>query len=243
MPDGPPMVGQHFGMTVTDDKVAQCVEYYRRLLEAHATKGSTQARDSRLDVIIRRAGAQRRSKPLLARLDQAFTAAGIKTDPRLTDPGLKADERVFIFDADYTFEGPPPTRQLLFPNEQTLQSFIWANRDKLDEFRDLGLKGFKQQAVLDSGRRVDLLCHRSAPKQLVAIELKVGKPDDRAAGQLLQYLDDLNEHAARHGFDSARLLVIAGQPAKSVRKRVESYAASRGLTVTFLLYSLHMHLL
>jgi len=78
---------------------------------------------------------------------------------------------------------------------------------------------------------------------LVGIELKVREPDDRAAGQLQQYLDDLDDHARNHGFDSAHLVVITGQPDKSVRNRVEQYAAARGLTVTFLLYRVHMELL
>ena len=114
-------------------------------------------------------------------------------------------------------EGLTPTRQL-FQDESTLLSFILANRDELDEFRSLGFTGFKQ-VKLDSGRRVDLLCERPALNQLVGIELKVREPDDRAAGQVEQYLEDLAEHARNHGYDSAHLILIAGQPDKSVRNQ------------------------
>jgi len=137
-------------------------------------------------------------------------------------------------------EGLTPTRQL-FQDESTLLSFILANRDELDEFRSLGLTGFKQ-VKLDSGRRVDLLCKRPALNQLVGIELKVREPDDRAVGQLDHYLDDLAEHARKRGC-SAHFILITGQPEKSVRDHVESYAAARGLTVTFLLYRVQMNLL
>jgi hypothetical protein len=51
------------------------------------------------------------------------------------------------------------------------------------------------------------------------------------------------EHAKSHGYDSAHLVLIAGQPDKTVRSRVERYAAARGLTVTFLLYRVQMDLL
>ena len=108
--------------------------------------------------------------------------------------------------------------------------------------RNLGLSRFEKQAVLDSGRRIDLLCKRPAFNQLVAIELKVREPDDRATGQLQQYLDDLAEHARNHGYASAHLILVAGQPDKTVRDRVERYAATRGLTATFLLYKVQMDL-
>jgi len=232
-------------MAVTDEKVARCVASYREKLDAHprTPESLSQAPASRLHVIIELAGAKRRNEALLAQLDQAFTDAEIVTYPRLTDPVLKrGDPRVFMFDRSRQIKGLTPTRQL-FHDEKTLQSFILANLDEFDEFRELGLSDFRPQARLDSGRRVDLLCKRPALNQLVGIELKVREPDERAAGQLQQYLDDLAEHARKHGYDSAQLMVIAGQPEKSVREHVESYAAARGLTVTFLLYRVQMNLL
>ena len=119
------------------------------------------------------------------------------------------------------------------PRRKTLQDFIWKHHDWFPDLRRLGLHEFSEQALLDSGRRVDLLCKRRSTKQLVGIELKVLEPDDRAAGQLQQYLDDLADHARNHGYDSAHLIVIAGQPDKSVRNRVERYAATRGTRSPF----------
>jgi hypothetical protein len=109
--------------------------------------------------------------------------------------------------------------------------------------RETTSRGFQKQATLDSGRRVDLLCERTELKQLVAIELKVREPDDRATGQIEQYLDDLARYSKKHGYDSAQLILIAGQPDKSVRNRVEHDASTRGLTVRFLLYRVQMELL
>ncbi|MFV1356952.1 hypothetical protein ABFV47_07755 [Mycolicibacterium fortuitum] len=230
-------------MAATDDKIARCVGYYKRLLDSlpRPPQSLSQAPDSQLHVIVEKAGAQRRSDALLEALDQAFIREGIATYPRLTDSDLESHDRVYILDAAHPIEELAPMRQL-FRDEKTLQDFIWKHHDWFPDLRRLGLHEFQEQAVLDSGRRVDLLCKKRASQQLVGIELKVREPDDRAAGQLQQYLDDLDSHAKNHGYDSAHLIVISGQPDQSVRYRVEQYAASRGLTVTFLLYRVHMEL-
>jgi hypothetical protein len=135
----------------------------------------SQAPDSQLHRIVELAGAQRRSDRLLNRLDQAFKDAGIITYPNLVDPGLEPDDRVFMIDARHPIEGLAPTSEL-FRNEAALQNFIWANRYQLNDFQNLGLRNFRQQATLDSGRRVDLPCERRGLKQLVGIELKVRQP-------------------------------------------------------------------
>ena len=132
-------------MAVSDEKIAQCVEYYRALLRPRASRSASQARDSRLDVIIGRTGAKHRSSALLARLERAFADAGIGTDPRFTDPGLKPDERVFIFDAANPIDDLPSRDGFSFADEAAMQSFVWTNRKRIRKFQDLGLKGFKQQ--------------------------------------------------------------------------------------------------
>ncbi|MDQ1305992.1 MAG: hypothetical protein QG671_1824 [Actinomycetota bacterium] len=233
-------------MAVTEEKIAECVGYYRRLLTPRSSQSASQARDSRLDVIIRRAGAKRRSKQLLLRLEHAFTAAGIATDPRLTDPDLRADERVFVFDSTRPVDDLPRRDGCSFADEAAMQSFVWTNRTKIRKFQELGLKGFKPQVRLGGGEgKIDMLCHRTVQreKELVGIELKPGKPDDRAEGQSQRYLDNLDAYARTHGYDSAYLIVISGRPNKAARARVEAYAAARGLKVTFLLYSVQMNLL
>src|SRR5690349_10396525 len=204
-------------MAVTDDKIAATVARYRKLLDKrpHAPESLAQAPDSELRVILEAAGAKRRSPGLLDKLEVAFADAGIVTFPALTDPFLKSTDRVCMFDARQPVDGLAEQR-FLFPEEKDLQSFIWTRREHIERFR--GLSGFTQQAVLDSGRRVDILCRKAASNQLVAIELKAAEPDDRAVGQAQKYLTDLARHADNHGFDSAHLIVISGQPDRSVRE-------------------------
>ncbi|OBB48411.1 hypothetical protein [Mycobacterium sp. 852002-51961_SCH5331710] len=235
--------GRHDQMMAATDKIAECVEHYKKLLQSRPRppQSLSQAPDSQLHVIVKRAGAKRRSDTLLARLDEAFEKERIATYPRLTDPDLKSDDRVYILDAAKPIKGLAPMREL-FRDETTLQEFIWKHHDWFPDLRRLGLHDFKQQAALGSGRRLDLLCKRRGSKQLVGIELKVREPDDRAVGQLQQYLDDLADHAQTNGYDSAHLIVITGQPDTSVRNRVEQYAARQGHEVTFLLYRVHMEL-
>ncbi len=232
-------------MAVTEKTIARCVSYYKGLIEPRNSQSASQARDSRLDVIIERAGAKRRSKQLMARLEQAFAEAGMGTEPRLTDPDLRTDERIFVFDATRPIDDLPRRDGHAFTNEAAMQSFVFTNRKKIRKFQELGLKRFKEQFPFDSGRKIDLLCYRwiGKDKELVGIELKPGKPDDGAEGQSQQYLDELDAYARANGYASAHLIVISGRPNKSSRARVESYAASRGLKVTFLLYSVQMNLL
>ncbi|GJF08927.1 hypothetical protein NGTWS0302_33010 [Mycolicibacterium cyprinidarum] len=235
---------QYLSMAVTEDRIAKAVAYYRKKLDArpHPPESLSQAPDSQLQVIVKRAGAQRRSSGLLVQLEAAFKDAGILTFPPLTDPFLKSSDRVRMLDANQSVEGLALQRDL-FSTEKELQGFIWARREHINEFRKRGLTGFQEQGKLDSGRRVDILCKRPSANQLVAIELKAAQPDDRSAGQIQQYIDDLDRHAKAHGYDSAHLIVISGQPDKSVRHRVERFAQARGLTVEFLLYRVQTKLL
>lgn len=233
---------QYQKMAVTDEKIATTVARYRKLLDKRpqAPESLSQAPDSELRVVMEAAGAKRRSPALLEKLEAAFADAGIVTFPALTDPFLKSTDPVYMFDAKQPIDGLAEQR-FLFPEEKDLQSFIWARREHIERFR--GLSGFTQQAVLDSGRRVDILCRKAASNQLVAVELKAWQPDDRSVGQVQKYLTDLARHAENHGYDSAHLIVISGQPDRSVRERVESYADSCGLTVEFLLYRVQTKLL
>lgn len=76
----------HRRMAATDDKIARCVGYYKRLLDSlpRPPQSLSQAPDSQLHVIVEKAGAQRRSDALLEALDQAFIREGIATYPRLS---------------------------------------------------------------------------------------------------------------------------------------------------------------
>lgn len=224
-------------VAATEDKISKVVEHYRRLLNQlpQPPKTLTQAPSSRLDVIVERAGAKRRSAALLAQLEAAFSDEGIKTFPSLTDPFLKSTDQVRMLDAAQPIEELAPQREL-FASEKELQDFLWTRRDHIEVFRRRGYSKFKKQAKLDSGRRVDILCTSSKHNQLVAIELKVARLDDRAVGQAQEYIDDLAAHAASRTFASSHLIIVAGQPNKSARAKIERYAASRGASVEILLY-------
>lgn len=230
-------------MAPTAYKIEECVAHYREKLRAlpRPPQSLSKAPDSRLQVILKKVGAKRRSAHLLEQLEEAFNAAGVTTYPRLTDPDLGLEDRVYFLESADGIEGLAPQRAL-FRDERTLQEFMWSHRDWFPDLRKLGLHEFSEQAVLDSGRRIDILCKRKGSRQLVGIELKVREADDRAVGQLEQYLSDLADHARNHGFESTHLIVITGQPDQSVRERVERYAAAHHLEVTFLLYRVDMRL-
>lgn len=231
-------------MAASEDRIVKVAEHFRKLLDkrAHAPESLSQAPDSQLRVILKKAGAARRSPRVLAQLQEALERAGITPFPPLTDPFLTPTDRIRMLDAQHPIDMLASERELL-PTEKDLQQHIFERREQLDAFKKRGLSGFEEQAMLDSGRRVDILCKRASRNQLVAIELKVAHPDDRTVGQAQKYLDDLARHAKTHGYDSAHLIVISGQPDKSVRERVEQYATSRGLTVEFLLYRVQTKLL
>lgn len=231
-------------MAASEDKIVKVAEHFRKLLENRADppESLSQAPDSQLQVILKKAGAARRSPRVLAQLQEALEREDIVPFPPLTDPFLKPTDRIRMLDAKHPIAMLASERELL-PTEKDLQHHIFERCDQLDAFKKRGLSGFEEQATLDGGRRVDILCKRVSRNQLVAIELKVAQPDDRTVGQAQKYLDDLARHAKNHGYDSAHLIVISGQPDKSVRERVEQHARSRGLTVEFLLYRVQTKLL
>ena len=231
------------GMAATDEKIASCVAHYRRLLDVlpDAPTSLSQAPDSHLRVILDKAGAKRRTDAVLARLDEAFLAAGIVTHPRLTEPGLGREQRIFMLDGSAQIEGLAPDR-CLFDDERTLHHFLMANSAVLDEFTSRGLVDFRSESPFTDGKRVDLLCRERDTNVVVGIELKAAQPDDRAVGQIEQYLDDLAKYAKDHGHPGSRAIVIAGQPDLSVKRRVERYAAAQGQQVEFLLYRVDVRL-
>ncbi|TDK96486.1 hypothetical protein EI067_15395 [Mycobacterium paragordonae] len=225
----------------TDDRIASCAAYYRERLDSRpgTPEALQQATRSGLPQIIERAGAKRRTGPLLARIDEAFADAGIVTFPRLTDPNNRPDERIYMFDRDHQIKGLSLTRQS-FPDQDALRDFIFANRHQFEALR--GLSDIKPEARLASGRRLDLLAKRPRRNELVGIELKLDEADDRAVGQAQQYIDDLVKEAGKLGLQPHFMLIAGGQPNKSVRSRIESYAQTRGVGVTFLIHRAEMSL-
>lgn len=131
------------------------------------------------------------------------------------------------------------TRQS-FPNQNALRDFIFANLHEFDALR--GLSEITPEARLASGRRLDLLAKRPRRNELVGIELKLDEADDRAVGQSQHYVHDLAKEAEKSGAKAHFILIAGGQPNKSVRARIESYAEAHGVAVTFLLHSVTMSL-
>lgn len=225
----------------TEDTIISCAAHYRERLDFRpgTPESLQQATRSRLDQIIDKAGAKRRSDPLLARIDEAFAEAGIVTFPSLTDPHNRPDERIYLFDRDHQMEGLAHARQS-FRNQAALRDFILDNRHQFEALR--GLSEIKPEAKMASGRRLDLMAKRPRRNQLVGIELKLDEADDRAVGQSQHYIDDLVKEAEKHGAEPHFMLIAGGQPNKSVRTRIESYAKTRGVGVTFLLHQVEMSL-
>lgn len=228
-------------MAVTDKTIAQCVDHYRRLLDGRPGTPESLARATRsgLMQIVQLAGAKRRSGPLLARLDDAFAEARIVTFPPLTDPKNKPDERIYLFDRDHQIEDLVRNRQS-FRNQDALRDFILNNIHEFEELR--GLADIEEEFPFPSGRKIDLLAIRPRRNQLVGIELKLGDAKDGAVGQCQHYIDDLKEAAEDRGMDAHLILISGGNPNRSVRTRIESYARTRGVTVDLLLHSFEMRL-
>ena len=77
---------------------------------------------------------------------------------------------------------------------------------------------------------------------MIGIELKLDGADDRAVGQAQHYVDDLAKEAEKLGAHPHFILIAGGQPNKSVRARIESYAEARGVGMTFLLHRVELSL-
>ncbi|WP_197518315.1 endonuclease NucS domain-containing protein [Mycobacterium sp. E3198] len=229
-------------MAADDEKVAQCVAYYRKLLDARpkTPESLQQATRSGLQQIIHRAGAKRRTDVLLARLDEAFAEKGIVTRPRLTDPKNRPDERIYMFDRRHQLKGLSKLTRQSFPDENSLRQFILANLHEFDELR--GLTVVEKEKRQTSGRRFDLLCKRPRRNQLVAIELKLKAADYRTVGQSLQYIDDLIIEADKQGCSPHFILIAGGQPNPAAHDQIQDYAEARGVGVTFLLHRVEMSL-
>jgi hypothetical protein len=95
---------------------------------ASANVRTKSRRRRQLHVLVERVGSKRRSDALLAQLDQAFENGGITTYPRLTDPDLESQDRVYILDTANPIKGLAPMREL-FRDEKTLQEFIRTHHD------------------------------------------------------------------------------------------------------------------
>ena len=178
----------------------------RQLPQPPTSKAS--APDSKLRILLSKAGYRRRSERILAELQSAFEKRHIACDPKVDDPRNKRDTRIHFF-RDQLPDGLVH-ESALFQEEKHLEQFIEANYAVLAAFR--GLELVKRQYPLGpNGKHIDLMFRDTSTGDLVGVELKKGPPDERTVQQLKTYLGDLEVEAKRKecGF---RLILITGQP-------------------------------
>lgn len=228
-------------MAVTENRVQACVAHYRKLLDARPDRPASlaQAPRSGLQKVLARAGAKRRSAAVLTQLEDAFTAAGVVTQPRLTDRKNRPDEWIHFFVRGAEPENVTLPRQH-FKNEKSLREYLLTNLHEFAEFR--GLTGIVRERRMSSGRRLDIVAKRARRGELVGIELKLGTIDDRAVGQSLQYIDDLAKDAAKQNLSAHYFIVSGGEPNPTGRQRIQRHADAMGVTVTILVHRVEMTL-
>jgi hypothetical protein len=139
-------------------------------------------------------GCGKRGSPsFLVRVDTRLMEAGIYTEPRVTDSGLRLDDWVLLS------TGPFPPDSTLFPRESDLQRFVQACLGS-GVFRNLELyrgrgNGSGREFRLPSGQRIDLLCQertRTGHGALVVIELK-REHERGTVDQVMGYIDELKK--------------------------------------------------
>lgn len=151
---------------------------------------------------------KRGSAGVLAEIEARFTEAGIYTEPRLADSGLRLDDWVWFS------TGPFPPDSAFFPREADLQRFVQACIGS-GAFRNLELCKVKGHASgrefrLPDGRRIDLLCQertKSGTGGLVVIELK-REHERGTVEQVMSYIDALKQlYPSR----AVRAIIVSGR--------------------------------
>ena len=215
--------------------VNQAVAFYEGKLHglAHPPQSLAEAPDSRLRVVLQKAGYSRMHPNILERLRTALDQAGIDTFPRLDDPGLDRDTRIYFFRSPMP-AGLAPSRAL-FDTERQLEDFLVNNFAALPVFRGLRLRG--RQYALGQGRRIDLLCEEKRGGRLVGVELKHHGPDNGLVTQMHRYMTDLTRLANNEGRHvGARGIVITGRPDPDVAADLRTLCSRHGYEVDWRLY-------
>ncbi len=163
------------------------------------------------------------SPRFLEELESRLKEAGIYTEPRLVDSGLRLDDWVLFS------TGPLPPDSIFFPREKDMVRFVEASLGSgvfrnLEVFRPDGHKSGREFPLPD-GRKIDLLCQeraKSGAGALIAIELK--REHERGAlEQLMSYIDALKQ---RYPSRVVKGIIISGredQVASSVLRDVTGY--------------------
>ncbi len=153
-----------------------------------------------LSTVVRACGQKNATKIFRARLHDELKNAGIATDRELIDPGLTASDSV-----RFALKAFRPT-SLLLPTESDLERFVVSALGSEDPFR--GLRLWKAQHKLPSGRRPDLIC-REGTSGLVVIEVKRDLSGFNPLTQILGYLDELQNEKIAVG-KTLRGLIVTG---------------------------------
>ncbi|WP_083405614.1 PDDEXK family nuclease [Mycolicibacterium rutilum] len=195
---------------------------------------------SKLSVLVREAGYERASRRLLDELSDRFHAEGIDFSPELLDADNTPDTRIYFFDMKRPVEGLRPARQL-FHEEAQLARFLWVNKHFLGQaVRNLRLTD--REKTLAPGSRPDLVAIDTKTRELVAIELKAGHPDQGIVAQAARYMTVLKDQAEAEGLRGARLMIITGQPDEQLADLVRVQAERLGIKCEWFLYSVRFEL-
>lgn len=170
----------------------------------------------KLRTILTECGKKASSKAL-AEIDTRLAEAKIYTDPKLTDPGLRRADWIWLS------TGPFPPDSALFPKEKDMQRFVQACLGT-SKFRNLHL--FKaggypsgREFRLPDGRRIDLLCEertRTGRGALVVIELK-REHERGTVEQVMGYIDEIRKMFPNR---EIRALIVSGREEKVAAMRL-----------------------
>ncbi|HEC08123.1 MAG TPA: hypothetical protein ENI86_00990 [Acidimicrobiales bacterium] len=222
--------------------ISKPVRYYLTKLNSlpEAPQTTRQAPDSALHVILKKAGYQKKGPKVLKELDAALRDAGIETFPRLTDPRIEKDTKIYFFRSPMP-EGLAQSAEL-FTSEDQLEEFLVNNFKYLRLFEGLRLRG--RQYEFPNSKRIDLLCEESRSGRLVGVELKHHSPNPGIVTQVSGYmrqllkLSRLEERAA-----GARLVVITGLPDPNIAADLRALCRDRGYEIEWHLYRARLEFL
>ena len=220
--------------------IDRCVRWISERIDAigRPPRSLAEAPDSRLQVVLQRAGYKRRTESAIDNLGAALTTAGIKTYPELSDPTLAGSERIYFFRQPIAGLN---RRGALFGTERELEEFLVSNFSRLEPLRGLRLRS-RQYRFPDSLRTIDLLCEDRSSRELVGIELKHGVADRGLPAQMIDYMIELELLAKKEKRPGFRGIVLTGQPDSRLADLLAGAAASRGYRVSWLIYQVDLAL-
>jgi hypothetical protein len=220
-----------------EERLRRLVDKQRRRIDAsrEAPKSLSHAPDSKLGVLVREAGYKRIPPKFLEEFDRELRAVAIATYPNLTDPSNNRETRIYFFDSGNRISGLQDSREL-FASEKELMRFMCTNWAVLPYVRKADLRIRRSEARIADDCVIDLLAEDKKSGELVGIELKVGKADDRLVRQAAKYMRALKAQAKSEGRQGARLMIVTGQPDESLAEDVQIHAEKSGVKTEWLLY-------